>query len=108
MVDVVLLYERTCPGAPEARENLRRAFAAMRLPASWREVDVDAHDTPAAWRELGSPTILVDGSDVESIAPAAGATCRLYETESGFARAPSVDRIVACLRSVSERESHQP
>jgi mercuric ion transport protein len=99
MPDVVLLYEGTCPNVREARGNLLRAFSGAKTPASWREVDLEAADTPDAWRAYGSPTILVDGRDVGGAAPATGATCRLYEVDGRLARAPSVERIVAGLRS---------
>jgi hypothetical protein len=98
MPDVVLLYEGSCPNVREARSNLLRAFSAARLPASWRELDIDAEETPVAWRALGSPTILVDGSDVGGGAPADGATCRLYHVDGRLERAPSVERIVSRLR----------
>jgi hypothetical protein len=98
MRHVILLYEASCPSVNEARANLRRAFAVANLPAQWRELDVNAPDTPADWRTLGSPTILIDGEDVGGAARAAGATCRLYEDEGRLVRAPSVERIVARLR----------
>ncbi len=98
MPDVILLYERTCPNVRDARANLLRAFSVASLPASWREVDVDAPDTPTEWRALGSPTVLVDGSDVGGVAPADGATCRLYQENGKFVRAPSVEHIAARLR----------
>ena len=104
MLDVVLLYEGSCPNVREARSNLLRAFSMAKVPASWREVDVDAEDTPEEWRAFGSPTIMVDGQDVGGGAPAEGATCRLYEENGRLARAPSVDRIVARLRG----ERHPP
>jgi hypothetical protein len=99
MRDVVLLYERSCPNAAEARANLLRALSLAGVQASWREVDVDAKDTPAHWRAFGSPTILVDGVDVDDGVPAGGATCRLYEEGGRRTRSPSVDRIVARLRA---------
>lgn len=98
MHDVVLLYERSCPNVRAARANLLRAFSEANVPASWREVDVDAPDTPPEWRAFGSPTVLVDGADVGAGAPAEGATCRLYEKDGRITLAPSVDRIVASLR----------
>lgn len=98
MPDVVLLYERSCPNVPAARANLLRAFSAAKLPAEWREIDVDAPDAPPGWRAFGSPTVLVDGADVGGGAPAEGATCRLYHDNGRLARAPSVDRIAARLR----------
>ena len=99
MHEVVLLYERSCPNVGEARENLRRALSAAKRDAIWREVDIDAPETPPKWRAFGSPTVLIDGVDVSGCGPAEGATCRLYEHEGRLARGPSVEQIVACLRA---------
>ncbi len=98
MRDVVLLYERSCPNVLAARANLLRAFSAANVPASWREVDLDSPEAPAHWRALGSPTVLVDGTDVDGSAPADGASCRLYEDDGKLTRVPPVDRIAARLR----------
>jgi hypothetical protein len=99
MPEVVLLYERSCPNVGEARENLLRAFSAAKLDATWREVEIDAPETPPEWRASGSPTVLIGGVDVSGIGPAEGATCRVYEHEGRLARAPSVDQIVSRLRA---------
>lgn len=105
MRDVVLLYEGSCPNVRTARSNLLRAFSLANVPASWREVDLEAPDTPLEWRMLGSPTVLVDGTDVGGGTPAAGATCRLYEHDGRVVRAPSVERIVAHLHAGASRKA---
>jgi hypothetical protein len=98
--EVVLLYERACPNVATARANLSQAFLAVGLPASWREVDIDAPDTPQDWRRMGSPTILIDGSEVGGSAEAEGACCRVFENDGRLERAPSVDSIVLRLLSI--------
>jgi hypothetical protein len=97
MHDVVLLFERSCPNVGDARRNLHRAFSVAGLEASWRELDIDAPETPEEWRAFGSPTVLVDGVDVGGGAPGDVATCRVYDAHGSLVRAPSVDRIVAHL-----------
>lgn len=97
MVDVVLLYQVSCPNVPAARTNLMRAFSKASVPASWRELDLDAAETPGAWRGFGSPTILVEGEDVGGGAPQTGATCRVYADGGRTAGAPSVEAIAALL-----------
>lgn len=99
MPDVVLLYEASCPNVGVARANLARALVETGLGGSWRELDVDGPNTPATWRVMGSPTVLVDGVDVADGTAAAGATCRLYEEQGRTVRAPSVERLVARLRA---------
>ena len=101
MPDVVLLCDRSCPNIDEARATLLRAFSIAELPPSWQEVDLAAHGTPLEWRAFGSPTILVDGVDVDGGALAGGATCRLYGGAGHLARAPSADRIAAHLRGLA-------
>lgn len=101
MADVVLLYTRDCPNVCEARTNLLSAFSRAGVPAAWREVDLDADDTPEVWRDLGSPSVLIDGADVAAGAAGAGPACRLYE---GLARAPSVDCIADALRASASTE----
>ena len=105
MAYVVLLYERTCPNVVAARTHLLQAFSLAGVPAAWREVDRDAADTPAAWRLLGSPTVLVDGLDVAPAPGAEGASCRVYEGGSG---APSVALIATRLRQAQERAAVLP
>ena len=97
MADVVLLYQLSCPNVPSARANLMRAFSKASVPASWRELDLDAAETPGAWRGFGSPTVLVDGKDVGGGEPQTGATCRLYDDGGRTAGAPSVEAIAALL-----------
>lgn len=95
---VELLHFLGCPHVPAAREQLRRAFAALGLPAAWDEVDVTADDAPAHVRGYGSPTILVDGEDVTGAPPGDATSCRVY-LGSDLAGAPPLDALVAALRS---------
>ncbi len=105
MADVVLLYAKDCPNVREARTNLLHAFTRAGTAPAWREVDLDASDTPDAWRRLGSPTVLVDGDDVADGAAADGASCRVY---AGLARAPDVDSIAGRLRASPPTPADSP
>ena len=98
MATVELLYFPDCANVPAARDQLRRAFAAVGMPATWTEVDVTAESAPARARGYGSPTILVDGRDVMGQAPTGGSSCRIY-AESDVRGVPPLDAIVAALRA---------
>jgi len=98
MATVELLYFPDCPNVPAAREQLRRAFAAIGAPPSWREVDVTSESAPAHVRGFGSPSILVDGKDVTGAAPAGGSSCRIY-AGSDVRGVPPLDAIVTALRA---------
>lgn len=78
---VELLYFQGCPGHEPTRELLREVVEALGVEAEIVEIDVV--DAAMAERErfLGSPSVRVDGRDVEPGADertAFGMSCRLY------------------------------
>jgi hypothetical protein len=82
---IELLYWDGCPSHPEALELLRTVLAerGIALEVDVREVRTDAE--AEALRFPGSPTIRIDGRDVDP----AGAdgrpslSCRIYHLEDG-------------------------
>ena len=85
MPDVELLWWEGCPSYPQALAQLREEMEALRLDpdsVAVREVRGDAD----AERErfVGSPTIRVNGADVQPPADAPiGLTCRIYRLRDG-------------------------
>ncbi|HKH15537.1 MAG TPA: hypothetical protein VKA47_12870 [Solirubrobacterales bacterium] len=83
--DVELLWWEGCPSTDEALAMLREEMAALGLDPhaiDVREVSTDAD----AQREefVGSPTIRVDGRDVQPLAQEpVGLTCRVYRLADG-------------------------
>jgi hypothetical protein len=79
-----------CPHATEALKLVQRVAAATHRTVEVRLVDLVQGET-AARRFLGSPSIRVEGRDIE---PAADArrnyafSCRLYSTPSGLRPLP--------------------
>jgi hypothetical protein len=86
----VLTFEG-CPHAEPALELVKRVIAESRVDATVRRVDVPDSEAAAAQRFLGSPTIRVNGRDIE---PGVGErdeyvlSCRVYRTESGLKGEP--------------------
>jgi hypothetical protein len=78
LVKVQLLSFPGCPNVDAARDALRRVLVSTGRSPYLEEVDVTAPQTPEPLRRWGSPTILVDGTDVAGESPA-GCACRLYE-----------------------------
>jgi hypothetical protein len=82
---VELLFWDGCPSHPQALEDLRAAMADIGLDPDTvlvREVDTDQR----AERErfVGSPTIRVDGEDVDPPGgEPVGLTCRVYRLRDG-------------------------
>lgn len=102
MPAVDLIYDADCPNVPLARTNLMRAFAAAGLPPRWREWNRTDAALPVALAAFGSPSIVVDGDDVDVGADdgASAACCRVYVDADGkFAGAPPIDTIATALRS---------
>ncbi len=99
MPEVLLIYDSDCPNVPDCRINLIKAFAAIGKKPSWHEIDRSSNDVPPHVRGFGSPTVLVNGSDVAGQQPVLdGPSCRLYQTEDGeYVGIPSVEKIVASL-----------
>lgn len=92
---VQLLYFPGCPNLDAARGALDRALSALGLLYRIEEVDVTDESTPEELRGWGSPTVLIDGTDVGGEIEPTGAVCRLY---TGDVRgAPSDAAICAAL-----------
>lgn len=103
---VEVLYFEGCPNHHEARERVEVIAADEGLEPELRQVEVTSAEEAERLRFLGSPTIRVDGCDVE---PRAGErdtfalACRVYRTESGLSGRPPDEWIRAALTASSMR-----
>jgi hypothetical protein len=83
---VELLWWEGCPSSDEAHELVRRLMAEAGLdPESLRSVEVATQQTADRVGFVGSPTIRVDGRDIQppEEAEPAGLTCRVYHLRDG-------------------------
>jgi mercuric ion transport protein len=96
---VELLFDRECPNVAATRERLSLALQAARLPLSWIEWDQRLPGVPSHVRSFGSPTVLIEGRDVDGLEPGCDSSCcRLYEcAENRTSGIPSVALIQAAL-----------
>jgi hypothetical protein len=83
---VELLWWEGCPSSGQAHDLVRRLMAEAGLdPQSLRSVEIDTD--AAAQREgfVGSPTIRVDGRDIQppEDSEPPGLTCRVYHLRDG-------------------------
>jgi hypothetical protein len=83
---VELLYWDGCPSHPRALSELRAAMAEAGLDPDTvlvREIDTDQRASRE--RFVGSPTIRIDGADVQPPADdePVGLTCRVYRARDG-------------------------
>lgn len=89
---VDLVYFAGCPHAPAARQHLREAFTSLGLKPAWSEWDTLDARTPPPYQHYGSPTVLVNGSDVAGGKAVTGSSCVV-------GGAPSVAAIASALRA---------
>jgi hypothetical protein len=101
MTEVEMLYTEGCPHAAEYLPHLRQLLGDVGIDEAVRTrlvtSDAQAHQA----RFLGSPTIRVNGRDVEPRADERqdfGLTCRLYDHPDGRRGSPPDDWVLSVLR----------
>lgn len=101
---VEILYFAGCPNHPPAVSQVRKALQQEGVAAEMVEMEIKDADTARAVGFLGSPTIRVNGQDVEAAARSAqsfGFTCRTYTTGSYRAGVPPLEWIRAAVRTAA-------
>lgn len=104
---VELLYFEGCPSYATLLTHLQEIIAREGVQSDVElrriETDEDAQDA----RFLGSPSVRINGSDVEEAARDRrdfGLKCRLYQTPTGLTPEPPDDWITAAIH----RRAHRP
>lgn len=80
-----------CPNAGPALALVERVSAELGIDADVQRIDVEDSDHAEALRFLGSPSIRVDGRDIEPGAEERSDhvfSCRVYPSESGLRGLP--------------------
>lgn len=107
MIRVEFLYFDGCPGHEAAWELLGQEISDLGIPADIEKVRVKSPDEAAELRFLGSPSIRIDGADLEGEAAERetgyGWRCRFYaDSQPGAPKAvPSRELIRRRLREAS-------
>lgn len=98
---IEVLYFDGCPGHERLMPRLGALLAGAGVADPVELVQVESLEDAERQRFLGSPTLRVDGVDVD---PAArdrtdyGLKCRLYRTEGGQQPLPSDDWILVAIQ----------
>ena len=98
---VELLYFDGCPGHEQFAPRLRDLVAEADPAAEVVERRVETHEDAEAERFLGSPTVRIDGEDVDPTAHDRtdfGLKCRLYRYEGGQSGEPPEAWVRAALK----------
>jgi hypothetical protein len=100
-VKIEVLYFDGCPNHETLLPRLRELLDQSRVATAVELVEVPDDAAAQGQRFLGSPTLRVDGRDVEPGAELRtdfGLKCRLYRTKDGFAGVPLDDWVLEALR----------
>ncbi len=103
---IEILYFSGCPNYAPVVGRVREVLVQEGISADMIEVEVTDTDTAQQVRFLGSPSVRVDGQDVEHSARSArafGLTCRTYVDNGNRAGVPPSEWIRAAVRE-GERE----
>jgi hypothetical protein len=99
---IEVLYVPGCPNYEPAVQRLQAVLESQSLQAEVRSVPISSEDQAKALLFPGSPTIRIDGEDVEqheTVAPSLA--CRLYANRSGV---PSEESLRIAISSAKRRE----
>jgi hypothetical protein len=106
-VRVSFLYYEECPSHDLALEPLREVMDEEGIPGEVEVIKVETEDQARQLRFVGSPTIRVDGQDIDPPSdPRYALTCRAYRLEDGrISPLPSKDMIRRALSSPAKSRS---
>jgi hypothetical protein len=106
-VRVSFLYYEDCPSYELALERLRNVMAEEGTPGEVEVVKVETEEQARELRFVGSPTIRVDGQDIDPPSDSGYAlTCRAYRSaDDRVSPLPSKDVI---RRALGSPASSQP
>ena len=107
-MEVELLYFDGCPSHKALLPRLHELLARADLDVPVRQRRVESEAAAQCERFLGSPTLRVDGVDIDPGAADRtdyGLKCRLYPTEEGLSGTPPDEWVLNALRHASPRAS---
>lgn len=94
---VDILYFHGCPNHQPTVQRVRDVINRLGITAEVREVELTPNDDPVAMKFIGSPTVLIDGQDVDPAQRTGahyGFGCRTY----GGAGTPPTQMIERAVR----------
>ena len=106
-MQVSFLYYEDCPSYDLALERLREVMDEESIPGEVEVIKVETEEQARELRFVGSPTIRVDGQDIDPPGDSRyGLTCRAYRLEDDrISPLPSKDMIRRALRSCGKESA---
>jgi GNAT superfamily N-acetyltransferase len=108
---IEILSFEGCPNVDAAREDVYQALRLEGVTGDVVGIDVATIDDAERLRFLGSPSIRIDGLDVEAGAETRtdfGFMCRTYRTDNEHTTGPSVEMIRAAIRRQEQTKMGLP
>jgi hypothetical protein len=106
---IEILYFPDCPNYLPAVERVQKALQEEAVSAEVKHVEVPDAAMATSIRFLGSPTVRINGIDVEPAARSGGAPgmcCRTYRAGNVPEGAPSVALIREAIRELSPGKNY--
>lgn len=101
-MNIQFLYFEDCPSHDAALARLKTVMAAENITAEIEIVKVETDEQAAAWHFTGSPTILVNGKDIDPppVEANSALTCRAYIWPDGrYSPLPAPETIRTALQN---------
>ena len=104
---VEFVYEKDCPNIRPTRQLLLQAFSKINRKPHWQEWEVNDSSSPDYVRHYGSPTILVNGIEIDESKDSNNANqCRLYaQSDKTFIGVPPLEKIINAIQKAITEES---
>lgn len=103
MKKIEFLYFEGCPSYKQALENLRTVLQEEGIKAELELINVDSPEKTDNAGFYGSPSIRVDGIDLENKTGTYSYACRIYEIGGKTSGVPSKDYIRERLSDIPEK-----
>ena len=99
---IEVFYVPGCPNHQAAIDSLKNVLGAASISAPIQEVAVTDEVMARQLKFPGSPTVRINGRDVESSpGESYGLACRLYSNRSGVPSLETLQRAVAARRAAT-------
>jgi hypothetical protein len=108
---IELFYIADCPNYPEAARLLKETLREFGSRDEVFEIEVTDSAQADALAFIGSPSIRIEGKDVESIVPPerhSGLSCRTYQVDGKLTGVPPLDLIRAAISNAIVPPSMSP
>lgn len=64
-LDMVILYHEGCPATPKAIKVIEDCIKESGIPVGLRKILIKTQEEAEKWRFLGSPTVQINGIDID-------------------------------------------